>query len=219
MRHDKVDSHGPEQLSRRSTLQAAAWSTPALVVALAAPSASASTSNPIVVDLHSTAHIPNEAPNGTHLGYSYYQGARTLTFTFQFGNNGPDELPAGGLVTIGLPFAAIWDTGSMAVIADPNSKMPTAAGTGTMDITADGGPSAFRRLWYFSLGAPVPAGSSFSLTFSVNLTATSNSASNFYRVRPYSDIGIGITSATDFDTSNNADTSDQYVFFNNQNAS
>ena len=194
-------------------MRAAAWSVPAVSVATASPVFAASTAKS--VDLWSRASEPDQTRDGTHQGADYYAGPRTLTFTYTFGNNGPAVLPAGGIVTIGLPFASIWEASSMEVIADPAGKNPVFASTESEHVADD--PLMYRRLWHFVLGSPIAAGTSFTLTFRVNLTATDNTATNHYRARDVSDISVGATGMTDTASGNNRDFS-EYLFYNNKNA-
>lgn len=201
---------------RRSFVSAAAWSVPVVALAVAAPSATASTT--LSVDLWSTPRLPNETADGQHQSLPYYQGLRTLTFTYTFGNNGPDDLPVGALITIGLPFAAAWDTDSMQVTGDPQGKEPVFASTSTTDISTEDGPSAFRQNWHFVLSAPIPAGTQFNVTFQVDLTTTWNTATNYYRVAAYSNITTGNTGITDTNAGNNSDRSG-FAYFNKENIS
>ncbi len=94
-------------VARRKLLLTSAWAVPVIAVASATPAFAAS--NEKRVDLSSQARVPNEARSGVNNGTSYWQGPRTLTFDFTYTNSGPDPLPAGAMVSIGLPFAAAWD--------------------------------------------------------------------------------------------------------------
>lgn len=215
--NDRLDGapdrvHGDKLIDRRTITKAAVWSVPVVAAAVAAPLAAASTAPE--VDLWSTARLPS-APDGTHTvdgnTNSYYQGPRTATFTYTFGNLGPDALPAGAMITIGLPFAAIWTTNSL-TITDSAGYALADAGTRTQTI-AEGPPLAVRQLWDFTLASPLASGASFNVDFTAQMNGTSNTATDFYRVRTTSDFRAG-AGVTDTDSANNSDFSDNYAFFN-----
>ncbi|PPF43603.1 hypothetical protein C5B85_12960 [Pseudoclavibacter sp. AY1F1] len=205
-----------QKSSRRSVIRTAAWAAPVIAVSVATPFAAASGS--ILVDLASTARLPIEASNGSYLADPYYQGPRVLTFRATYRNNGPDALPAGGIIQFGLPFAAIWVTDSLTIIEDTSGRNPAFTGTSTADISIPGSPAALRRIWSFQLPTPLAAGASFDLVFRVELNGVSNTATNFYRVRSYTNIGVGATGAIETDPANNPGYSN-YAYFNNENAS
>ncbi|GAA2894960.1 hypothetical protein [Microbacterium esteraromaticum] len=199
-------------LSRRTLVAGAAWSIPAIAVAVAAPLTAASPAPQ--VNLWSTARLPS-GPDGTYRGESFYRGPRLTSFSYTFGNLGPDELPAGATLTIGLPFAAIWETSSFTIVGSDGYPL-AASGTGTQEIGTE--PLAVRQLWYFTLMAPLAPGASFTVNFTVQMNGTENTATNFYRVRTTSDFQPG-SGVTDSDTGNNADFSDNYAYFNHASAS
>lgn len=206
---DSTDS----SVSRRTIVRGVAWSMPVIAAAAAVPLAAASTKTR--VNLWSTARLPTNQRDGLHKGLNYYQGPRSLNFVYTFGNLGPDELPIGGILTFGLPFAAIWETASF-VITSSGGYPLAPVGTRTETINNVSVP-ATRRLWDFVLGAPLPAGSSFSVTFTVQMNATSNSATNLIDARTTSNFQPG-GNVADTDQSNNRDYSDAYAYFNNENA-
>lgn len=206
------DALGQKLIDRRTITKAAVWSVPVVAAAVAAPLAAASTTPQ--VNLWSTARLP-ASRDGVHtvggVTNDYYQGPRTAAFTYTFGNLGPDTLPAGAMVTIGLPFAAIWTTAAL-TITNSDGYALTPAGTRTQTID-EGPPLAVRQLWDFVLGSPLASGASFTVNFSVPMNDTSNTATDFYRVRTTSNFQPG-SDATDTDTANNADYSDNYAYFN-----
>ena len=205
-------AHGDKLIDRRTITKAAVWSVPVVAAAVATPLAAASTT--LQVDLWSTARLPID-PDGTLTvdgnTHNYYQGPRTATFTYTFGNDGPDDLPAGAMITIGLPFAAIWTTDSL-TITNPGGYALAEVDTRTQTID-EGPPRATRQLWDFTLGSPLASGAFFNVTFEVQMNGTSNTATDFYRVRTTSDFRPG-AGATDPDLANNSDFSDSYAFFN-----
>lgn len=191
--------------SRRALLRTAAWGTPAVLIAGASPAFAASTSSP-QVNLYSLAANANESADGTRpSGVPYYEGPRTLTYTVTYGNRGPDVMPAGALIAIGLPHPAIWDAGSMRVTADPGGKGPVFTQQRTEFVTpATETAPAFNRSWFeFTLGQPIAVNESFSITYSITLTATSNTSSQGWSVRDFADIGVGGTNATETSTGDN----------------
>ncbi|WP_170970165.1 hypothetical protein [Nocardioides jishulii] len=56
------------------------------------------------------------------------------------------------------------------------------------------------------------------MDFRIAMNDTSNTATNFYRVRPFADIQTGSADATDANLNNNRSNSENYAFFNNNNA-
>lgn len=205
---DSSDTHAGERslISRRTVTTAVAWSAPVVAMSVALPLSAASGAQ---VDLWSTARLP-AAPNGVYQGENYYAGPRSCSFTYDFGNFGPDELPAGATITIGLPFASIWTTGSLSITSSGGYPL-VAAGTSTEEIAPD--PLAYRQLWHFTLGAALAAGASFTVQFTVPMNGTENTATNFYRVRTTSGFQVG-PGVTDTNSSNNSDFSDNYAYFN-----
>lgn len=199
-------------IDRRTLNKAAIWSVPVVAAAVAVPLAAASPGPQ--VNLWSTARLP-ASRDGVHTTsdgtYDYYQGPRTCSFTYTFGNLGPDPLPSGATLTIGLPFASIWTTNSLNIT---NSGGYAVSPAGTRTATIDEGPPlAIRQLWDFVLTAELAANTSFTLNFTVQMNGTSNTASNFYRVRTTSNFQPG-SGVTDTEPDNNSDTSDNYAFFN-----
>lgn len=199
-------------IDRRTLHKAAVWSVPVVAAVVAAPLAVASPEPQ--VNLWSTARLP-ASRDGVHTtadgSFDYYQGPRTCSFTYDFGNFGPDTLPSGATLTIGLPFAAIWTTGSLNITgSDGYAVTPTRTRTETID---QGPPLAVRQLWDFALASELAAGASFTLTFTVPMNGVNNTATNFYRVRTTSNFqpGPGVTETV---PSNNSDNSDNYAFFN-----
>ncbi|MDP3952247.1 hypothetical protein, partial [Microbacterium sp.] len=189
----------------------AVWSVPVVAAAVATPLAAASTT--LQVDLWSTARLPVDR-DGTHTvdgnTHNYYQGPRTATFTYTFGNDGPDALPAGARIAIGLPFAAIWTTDSL-TFTDQGGYVLDPVGTRTENIAVE--PVAVRQLWDFVLASELASGTFFNVTFTVEMNGTSNTATDFYRVRTTSGFQPG-AGVTDVDLANNSDFSDSYAFFN-----
>lgn len=213
---EDVQRNGTDSsVSRRTIVRGAAWSVPVIAAAAAVPLSAASTTDP-QVNLWSTARLPNSQRDGVYLGNNYYQGPRSLSFTYTFGNLGPDELPSGGRLSFGLPFAAIWVTNSF-VITSSDGYPLTPAGTRTETI-AEEPVLAVRQLWDYVLLAPLPAGATFTVNFTVQMNGTSNTATDHWQVRPTSDFqpGDGIT---DTDPGNNRDYSDNYAYFNHSKAS
>ena len=206
-----------QNLHRRTVLAGAAWSVPIIALAAAVPAAAAS--GAVEVELFSEARLPVEARDGVHDGLNYYQGTRTLSFLATYTNSGPDDLPVGGHIDFGLPFASAWNTTSLSIIKDDAGMNPTALAPFTMDITAEGQPTAFRQVWRFALNSPAPAGTSFEIAYQVTLNSTSTTATNGYRARVYTNISTGSSGATETTTGNNAGYSAFYAYFNNQNAS
>lgn len=201
-------------IDRRTLTKAAAWSIPVMAAAVAVPLAAASTEPQI--NLWSTARLPSSAADGVYLGNNYYQGPRSLAFTYTFGNLGPDTLPAGALLTIGLPFASIWQTATLS-ITNSDGYALSPAGTRTENIATEP-VLAVRQLWDFTLGTPLPAGASFTVSFTVQMNATSNTATDYWQVRTTSYFQTG-TGVTDTDPSNNNDYADNYAYFNHTQAS
>lgn len=202
--------------SRRSMLRAVAWSAPAAVAVSATPAFAAS--NPVPprprVNLWTQAFVPNETRDGLHNTEPYYQGPRTLTFTFTYGNFGPDAMPAGAIISLDLPFASIW--GAPTISGDPAGKGPVFVSATNWEGATD--PLMMRRTWDYRLSAPVAAGTQFQITYRIALEATFNTATNHYRARPLSRIGVGAVAVTETTSDNNSDYTDTYMFFNNQNA-
>lgn len=215
MNSEPVFDEGREGIDRRTLASAALWAAPVVALAVATPLAAASPGQDVQVDLSATARIPNEAPNGQHLGDSYYQGPRVLSFRYTFANLSATETPAGSTVTLGLPFPAVWETAQLRIISSgPYTLQP--AGTRTIVIGQD--PLAYRQLWDFTLMSALPAGASFDVVFDVPLNGVSNTATDGWRVRPTAEIAPP-AGVTDTDSSNNFDPTNVYVYFNNSNAS
>lgn len=143
---------------------------------------------------------------------NYYAGPRACTFTYTFGNFGPDALPVGATLSFGLPFAAIWNTNSF-TITNSNGRVLTPMGEPRPQQIEDD-PVLVRRWWDFTLGSEIPAATSFNVTFTVNMNGTNNTATNFYFVRTVADIDPGSSGATDIASDNNRDTSQNQAFFN-----
>lgn len=204
-----ADEAGRHLLARRTVNKAAVWAMPVIALAAAAPASAAS--NGSRVNLWSMARLP-DARDGVHNGDNYYQGPRDCQFRYTFGNYGPDTLPTGATLTIGLPFASIWDD---LIITGSGAHPLVAAGTSTVEIAPE--PRAVRQLWHFSLSSEVPAGTQFDVYFTARMNGTNNTATNFWRVRTTSDFqpGLGVE---DTEPENNSDFSDAYAFFNNVNA-
>lgn len=205
-------AHGEKLIDRRTVTKAAMWSVPVVAAAVAVPLATASTQPQ--VNLWSTARLP-ATRDGVYLDEDYYEGPRTCVFTYNFGNFGPDPLPVGALLTIGLPFALIWTTDSLE-ITNSGGAVLTPAGTRTATID-EGPPLAVRQLWDFTLASELAANSSFTLNFTVDMNGSNNAATNHYRVRTTSNFQPG-SGVTDTVPDNNAGISSNYAFFNNINA-
>lgn len=199
-------------LSRRRVLTAGAWSVPVVALAVATPTAAASTTTP-ELDLSTVAALPNEARDGVNNGTSYYHGPRDLTFTFTYSNSGPAALPAGGVIAIDLPFPAVWEDPK---ISNSGGRAITRASglDRSYEVTTEGNPVMFRRAYYFTLDEPVAAGATFKVTYRVRLTGTENTATNFYRARFRSEIGVGSTGAVDTNAGNDVNTYSEYVRIN-----
>lgn len=189
--------------SRRSVLKATAWTTPAVLAVGAAP---AFANSSVRVNLYSLAANANEPIDGTTGGSNpYYSGARTLTYTVTYGNLGPDQMPAGAIVSLGLPHPQIWDESTIRVTNDPAGKRPVFLQQRTQAISA-ATPEvpAFNRSWFdFTLGEPIASGGSFTLTFSILLKAGGNTSSQHWAVRDFADIGVGATGVQDTQLANN----------------
>lgn len=203
------------QPTRRSVLASSAWAVPSIVIASAAPAFAASTTPE--VNLWSRARLPLEARDGEYNGDNYYQGPRTLTFRYTYGNLGPDALPAGATISIGLPFSEIWD-GPPSIVADPQGKSPTYFSTSAETIGTE--PNLVRRWWNFQVPTTIGAGEQFTIDFRIDMNSTSNTATNFYKARPFADIRVGSAEATEAaaNLGNNRSNADNYAFFNNKNA-
>lgn len=207
-----------DKLSRRNIVAAGAWSVPIVALAAATPAAAASAGEPEApqVDLVTTAALPNEAPDGRGgpSNLRYYQGTRDLTFTFTYTNNGPDDLPAGGRVAIDLPLPLSWEEPSI-IASSQTGRTFTAAGTEQFDITQEGSPTIYRKAWYFDTAQPIGAGVSITVTYAITLNDLSNSATDFYKVRFKSRIGVGTSGATEISMANNTDAvPNEYVYIN-----
>lgn len=184
-------------IDRRLILKGAAWSVPVIAAAVATPLAAASTAPEVHVDLWSDAFMPLDAPDGSVGGqYNYFNGPRSLTYRFTYGNNGPDTLPTGGFVSIDLPFAAIWDTASMTVIEDPSGAGPVFVSSQPMPYEGAGtGPAFNYGRWNYMINREVAPGESFTLTYRVQLTAATIPASDHYRARSRSSFSVATTGA------------------------
>lgn len=192
----------------RRTVTAAAWAAPVILAAAALPKAAASTVTQ--VDLSSTARHP-VGPDGNHQSLAYYQGARLCDYTFTFSNSGPDVLPAGSTITLGLPFPAIWDLDSLQIVSSHiHSLVP--AGRSTVDITVDGAPTAFRQLFHFTVATEVPV-STFNVNFTIQMNDVQNTATNYYSVRTTANFSAGV-GVNDINPGNNADFADNYAYYN-----
>ncbi|HMR48070.1 MAG TPA: hypothetical protein PKE40_04440 [Arachnia sp.] len=195
--------------TRREILYTSAWAVPVIAAGAATPLAAATVET---VDLTSRARIPNETRSGTTGGLDQWTGPRNLTFTYDYFNNGPATLLAGATVSIGLPFAAIWDTDTMTATLGGTSL--TLLTTSTESFGSAGNPEAFRRWWDFALPVPLAPGGSVTVEYAVHLNGTSNAATQFYQVRTVSDIAVGASGATENILDNNRDFSDVYIRFN-----
>src|SRR4051794_31345373 len=90
--------------TRRSIVKTAAWATPGIAVAVAAPAASASVIVPPAYDLSVQSFQFNESANwtGTTSGTNALYGVGYVTWNVRVCNNGPDEAPAGTLLDMGV---------------------------------------------------------------------------------------------------------------------
>lgn len=204
---------------RRALLKAAAWTTPAVLAASAAPAYASSTAPR--VNLYSLAANATEPTDGNTNagGFPYYQGERWLDYTVTYGNLGPDAMPAGAIISLGLPHPAIWDKGSITIprpSGDPLNKTPVAAGNRTEFVTpADGETPAFNRIWFdFEVTTPIPAGQTFQITYRIKLTATRNTSSMHWAVRDFSDISTGTADAVDTQLGNNRNRVEELRMYN-----
>lgn len=204
-------TRGDGLIDRRTITKAAMWSVPVVAAAVAVPLAAASTQPQ--VNLWSTAQLP-ATRDGVHVNDDYYEGPRSCVFTYTFGNFGPDALPVGAMLTIGLPFALIWNKASLN-ITNSGSAVLTPAGTRTATIDED--PLAVRQLWDFTLASELAANDRFTLNFTVDMNGSNNAATNHYRVRTTSNFQPG-SGVTDTVPDNNAGFSSNYAYFNNINA-
>lgn len=181
-------------VARRKLLLASAWAVPVIAVASATPAFASSDEKR--VDLSSQAKVPNENPSSVNdNGLSVWRGPRTLTFDFTYANSGPDALPAGATVSVGLPFASIWETNTMK--ATLSGSPLTLLTTSTESIGGQGEPEAYRRWWHFYLPFGLAPGQSVTVKYSVYLTGVSNAASKHYRVRCLGRLGGLIRSHRD----------------------
>jgi len=190
------------------------WAVPVVAAAVAMPLAAASTQSQ--VNLWSTARLPDSPPDGfiTESGNTlpYYQGPRTLAFTYTFGNLGPDPLPSGAVVSLALPLDLIWNTATLAIT---NSGGYPLAPAGTRTETIATNPLALRRIWDFVLNLELAAGASFAVNFTVDLNDSSDDATDFYRVLMMSDFQLQPgADVTDTDSTNNPNANTEYVIFN-----
>ncbi|MBN7794122.1 hypothetical protein [Microbacterium esteraromaticum] len=213
--------HDTGSLNRRTLLKGAAWSAPVVAMAVAVPSAAASTVPAPQVDAWAQAHMPLEAPSGTIDGtYNYYTGPRVLSYRMAYGNNGPDPIPAGATVTIDLPFAALWDVGTMQVVEDLSGVAPTFVGGTAVAYDGVNENANFNYWrWNFHLGRAIEPGESFTLTYRVSLTAATTAASDTFRVRSRATIAVGGTGAQDTNTTNNVGHSAAFTAYNSASAS
>ncbi|WDH78710.1 hypothetical protein PTQ19_14540 [Microbacterium esteraromaticum] len=194
-------------VSRRAVVSAA-WAAPVVLAATAAPRAAASTN--AQVDLVATARHPIDS-DGSHNSLAYYEGPRLCDFTFTFANEGPDVLPAGSRIELGVPFPSIWNLDSLTIVSS-GAQTLVPAGRGTVDITTGDNPTAYRQLFYFTVTTPVPVGA-FNVNFTIQMNGTQNTATNFYYVRTTARFTPGV-GANDIDPGNNADFADNYAYYN-----
>lgn len=165
--------------------------------------------------------MPLDAPDGTIDGtYNYYMGPRWLEYRIEYGNNGPDAIPAGASVTLDLPYASLWKADSISVTADPNGVSPTFVGNQSVQYDANvPGAALWYMRWNFQLGRPIASGETFTITYRVWLTGATTPTSDEYRVRNRATFAVAATGAQDVNTTNNAGHSQAYTAYNSSTAS
>lgn len=207
---------------RRTVLKTAAWTTPAVVIATAAPAFAVSPTDP-AVDAYATVTDPREPQNGMSGASKVYTGGPSVRLTFDatYGNNGPNDIPAGAVLMFGLGAGAFWDTITLdsAVWTHNSSAASTAFIDTYHDPLSGSGPNGTwtsTREWVrYTLLTPLPVGTSVKLIFSAHLRTyadaqttggevwSTTGVTTYPNVKARARINLSGMPVTDSNTSNN----------------